>query len=523
LRNSDEKRGTQTKRDSSGDKASLAKMMASLSKGSASFTNEMTGNNNNNNENDYEEDSFDEDSDEEEEEEEEEGRALSETGTYVLDKEEEEKQKARSRDLLRLSEETSRPGEDASSYVAEWAVRHGTVVGEETSLSLDEGRRRRLLPVTPGSPSTGTVSPESGPPSMSPRGKIQPPLIPSSAKLPKEAPAPLEAAEAWRRRKNYKPVLPGSLPSRKPGPQPLKAVARASQQPSSAPSSARSASSESSGYHSRAASASQPKTGLTKSAPSRSISSLTSKEAEFQAWRRRKNYRPGQMSSSSSSSAAVKKTIPHSSSSSSSGISQVAKSSDSKSRAKATSSLGSSKGKQGLVVNNDAMQRANSFHYENKRLGASPAMARCVEESEDETENDFYLDGDELIMPVYPTRHHRNHEKYACESFTHDRSPSRSRSSDLDNLVISTLHNVSSKLCLASSDILRKATKLIPEGDEDQAVTVETVQYLLEDTDLPTSPKKRTSRELSGTLKNLKKLEQVMDILNKVLEEGDAD
>ena len=78
-----------------------------------------------------------------------------------------------------------------------------------------------------------------------------------------------------------------------------------------------------------------------------------------------------------------------------------------------------------------------------------------------------------------------------------------------------------------------------------QAVTVETVQYLLEDTDLPTSPKKRTSRELSGcqhdshlivgvvvmamkmwiiwiktgTLKNLKKLEQVMDILNKVTED----
>ena len=77
---------------SGGDKASLAKMMASLSKGSTSFTNDMTGNNNNNNnENDYEEDSFDEDSDEEEEEEE--GRALSETGTYVLDKEEEEKQK----------------------------------------------------------------------------------------------------------------------------------------------------------------------------------------------------------------------------------------------------------------------------------------------------------------------------------------------------------------------------------------------------------------------------------------------
>ena len=49
-------------------------------------------------------------------------------------------------------------------------------------------------------------------------------------------------------------------------------------------------------------------------------------------------------------------------------------------------------------------------------------------------------------------------------------------------------------------------------------MTVETVQYLLEDIDLPTSPKKRTSRELSGSLKNLKKLEQVMEILNKLLE-----
>ena len=138
----------------------------------------------------------------------------------------------------------------------------------------------------------------------------------------------------------------------------------------------------------------------------------------------------------------------------------------------ATSSLGSSKPNNGLVATNESMQRANSFHYENKviikklkhpnthlnhrchqyhhqRLGVSPAMAR-VDESEDEvriltifilimiiskfwhsfqkirfvnhrtiknphekirkcqfqTENDFYLDGDELIMPVYP-RHHR--------------------------------------------------------------------------------------------------------------------
>ena len=41
-----------------------------------------------------------------------------------------------------------------------------------------------------------------------------------------------------------------------------------------------------------------------------------------------------------------------------------------------------------------------------------------------QVENDFYLDGDELIMPVYP-RQPRHHEKYTCESFSHEREPSR--------------------------------------------------------------------------------------------------
>ena len=35
-----------------------------------------------------------------------------------------------------------------------------------------------------------------------------------------------------------------------------------------------------------------------------------------------------------------------------------------------------------------------------------------------QTENDFYLDGDELIMPVYP-RHHRSNDK-AHHDHDHD-------------------------------------------------------------------------------------------------------
>jgi len=58
----------------------------------------------------------------------------------------------------------------------------------------------------------------------------------------------------------------------------------------------------------------------------------------------------------------------------------------------------------------------------------------------------------------------------------------------------------------------------LPDQEEEQASTVETVLYLLEDVDIPSTPAKKTSRELSGTLRNLKKVEQALEVLNKVLE-----
>lgn len=44
--------------------------------------------------------------------------------------------------------------------------------------------------------------------------------------------------------------------------------------------------------------------------------------------------------------------------------------------------------------------------------------------------------------------------------------------------------------------------------------------YVLEDVDPPVSPSKKTSRELAGTLRNLKKVEQALQIL---LSASDAD
>jgi len=104
-------------------------------------------------------------------------------------------------------------------------------------------------------------------------------------------------------------------------------------------------------------------------------------------------------------------------------------------------------------------------------------------------------------------------------------SPSKSRTKleALDTLVISTIHNVSNKLCSTSATLLRQAASVFPEQDEEQASTLETVVYLLEDIDLPPSPAKKTSRELSGTLRNLKKIEQALEMMKKLMDSSELE
>ena len=82
--------------------------------------------------------------------------------------------------------------------------------------------------------------------------------------------------------------------------------------------------------------------------------------------------------------------------------------------------------------------------------------------------------------------------------------------------MINTSHNVSSKLCLAAADLLRSVSGV--EEDVDTSINLETVTFLLEDSSIiQNSHKNKMSQELAATLKNLKKLEQAFDVLNKVL------
>jgi len=180
------------------------------------------------------------------------------------------------------------------------------------------------------------------------------------------------------------------------------------------------------------------------------------------------------------------------------------------------------------------MQRSNSFHCNAKKNG----RIQSEDESEDEFGSGyessladsqirsyphFYLDDDELIMPIQSSHSRISGHRSLMSSSRLAQSqvsPSKSRSKleALDTLVISTIHNVSNKLCSSSAGVLRQAAAVFPDQDEEQASTLETVIYLLEDMDLPPSPAKKTSRELSGTLRNLKKIEQAMEMMKKLMD-----
>ena len=350
-------------------------------------------------------------------------------------------------------------------------------------------------------------------------------LSKTSSKGNMKSPEPqMEALEAWKRRKNYDPL---AAAGRKPVSRKLSASSSsksglvsppqddtsecesvqkqrksssrlapaASRQSSSAPSSAKSRSSGSSGYVSRSFDSrpDRPSSSSTPSRPSsgpaarrslaqsstrassasggprgssRSTSSLTSKEAEFQAWKRRKDYNP--MKSASSRQSKEPRKV---SSSSSKSFSMVK---DRQSpRHKRILEMTSREMTKSLIMEDvgseTPMQRSNSFHSAKNRFISeteseddygSGYESSLMSESQMRSYPHFYLDDDELIMPLQPLPHSRSN--------TMSPSKSRSKLEALDTLVISTIHNVSNKLCSNGASVLRQAATVFPDHDEEQ-------------------------------------------------------
>ena len=179
--------------------------------------------------------------------------------------------------------------------------------------------------------------------------------------------------------------------------------------------------------HTNSSSAIKPK----QSASSRSSSSLTSKEAEFQAWKRRKNYDPMKAASKSSSSKAkesrkvsTESCRSYASSTTTTGTVEPVREVP---RHKRLVDMSSREMTRSLVMEeltmDTPMQRSNSFHCNAKKNGRI--------QSEDESEEDFgsgyessladsqirsyphfYLDDDEFIMPIQSSHSRLSGHRY---------------------------------------------------------------------------------------------------------------
>jgi hypothetical protein len=110
-------------------------------------------------------------------------------------------------------------------------------------------------------------------------------------------------------------------------------------------------------------------------------------------------------------------------------------------------------------------------------------------------------------------------------ALTHHSPRSRNKLEALDNLVIATIHSLSVKVRTSSRHLLEKL-QLQHSDDENGALLDEMVSQL-KDLEVVnsanSSPTKNSSRELSGTLKNLKKLEQVILVLDRILCDDDSE
>ena len=226
----------------------------------------------------------------------------------------------------------------------------------------------------------------------------------------------------------------------------------------------------------------------------RSTSSLSSKEAEFQAWKRRKNYNPlrsslanGSVQQSAVSPAAAtrhpagKKLSTPSRCAAPPPVLQQ--------QQKRAMLLRRGKGDEDDQDEDKPMQRSASFHYPD---GLS-RVHHNVYSSEDEcsTTEDPHgynsmpwqrqphsdlleVNDDEFILPirssvVAPLQHVNQSRGGGARG-----SPKRMEA--LDNLVISTVYSISTKLCLSSANLIRRAQETV--ANEEQMEMMDTLVKL---------------------------------------------
>jgi len=248
----------------------------------------------------------------------------------------------------------------------------------------------------------------------------------------------------------------------------------------------------------------------------RSTSSLSSKEAEYQAWKRRKNYNP--LRSAAAANGTAKKEVQRASSNSTPRPATAANTSQ---------NVAGSSARRITSVDEaeieDNIHRSASFHYPD---GFSRVQHNVFTSEDEDCDSAsvqprlYEVNDDELVLAIGRVPSLENGVYHSNRKPGMRSSPSRgspSRLETLDNLVISTIFSVSTKLCLTSGKLIRKLQE--NTTDKEQLTYLDTLLYVLEDVEPEVSPSKKTSRELAGTLRNLKKIEQALQTLDRLSEQ----
>lgn len=85
--------------------------------------------------------------------------------------------------------------------------------------------------------------------------------------------------------------------------------------------------------------------------------------------------------------------------------------------------------------------------------------------------------------------------------------------SELDQLVIDTSLNISNKLCLAAKQVVAQTAVKFPV-DGELMENMETLCYVLDDTQHSSDT---TSSQLAGLLRNMKKMEQAINLTETII------
>ena len=88
--------------------------------------------------------------------------------------------------------------------------------------------------------------------------------------------------------------------------------------------------------------------------------------------------------------------------------------------------------------------------------------------------------------------------------------------SDLDQLVIDTSLNISNKLCLSAGNVINQTSRKFSVTDNKVLDDVETLSYVLEDVHVNDGD---PSHQLSSLLRNMKKIEQALELTNSIIKE----